>query len=348
MPTSRPTSTEVPQKLTAWPSGTALLPAALAALCLLANLPLYAQGRNWLTDVLRDTFQITRPDQIEVDIDEVHQGCPNRDCIPSIDEPGFAGPDDAPDVADEDLVLGLDHAGVQRAYPAFILNHHEIVNDVLAGEPIAVTFCPLCGSGVAFRRVVGGETVEFGVSGLLHNSDLILYDRASNSLWQQITGVAIAGPHRGEALSAVPLTMTTWAEWRRAHPDTEVLIADGGRRLAVGSKRPYGDYDSSKRLMFPANSGAARILHPKQVVHGVRMPEGAVAVSERRLAAETRLTVSLGDLDLNWRREADGSVHVVRSDTGERVLAHRMFWFAWYSFNTDTALLDTEREVMPR
>jgi hypothetical protein len=243
---------------------------------------------------------------------------------------------------DQDLVLGLEHGGVVRAYPAFILNHHEIVNDSLGGVPIAITYCPLCGSGVAFRRELDGEAVEFGVSGLLHNSDLILYDRASESLWQQITGKAISGPHRGEVLTPVPLAMTTWVEWRTAHPATEVLVADRGRLLSISNKQPYGDYDQSQRLMFPADSAAKRFLHPKQVVHGLRLPEGAVAVTERRLQNENPLRASVGELALEWQRSADGSVTVTRNDTGERLSAHRMFWFAWYSFNTDTALLDTE------
>ena len=299
-----------------------------------------AQSRSWTINILRDTFGISRQEQIEPDIDDVHQGCPLRDCIPSIDQPGFVAAADAHALEDQDLVLGLNLGEVKRAYPVFILNHHEIVNDTVAGEPIAITYCPLCGSGVAFRRELDGETVELGVSGLLHNSDLILYDRTSESLWQQITGTAIAGPRRGEELSAIPLTMTSWGEWRQAYPDSEVLASDAGRTLSVTNKQPYGDYDSSKRLMFPANAQAARLLHPKQVVFGVDLPEGSVAVTERRLARENPLTVPVGGVDLTWTRGTDGSVTVVREDSAEPVLAHRMFWFAWYSFHTDTELLD--------
>lgn len=316
---------------------------------LLALLPLFglAQSRSWPTDILRDTFGITGSEQIAVPIADVHQGCPVRDCIRSIDNPGFAAASEAHQLEDEDLILGLDRGGIARAYPAFILNHSEIVNDTIAGEPIAITFCPLCGSGVAFERRLDGNTVELGVSGLLHNSDLIFYDRASESLWQQITGEAIAGPHRGSTLSTVPLVMTTWKEWRTAHPHTEVLVSNQGQLLSSPNKKPYGDYDESTRLMFPANSQAARIMHPKQVVHGIRLPEGAMAVSERRLARDAPLSATIGGVAVEWQKRVDGGVTIVRSDTGESLSPHRMFWFAWYSFNTDTALLDTKQEITP-
>ena len=316
---------------------------ALASGWLIAPATIEAQSRSWTIDILKDTFGITQQQQIEPDIDLVFQGCAQRDCIPSIDQPGYIPASDAFDLDDDDLVLGLVHGDVVRAYPVHILNHHEIVNDDVAGEPIAITYCPLCGSGVAFRRELGGQTVEFGVSGLLHNSDLILYDRTSESLWQQITGLAIAGPRRGEALVAVPLAMATWGEWRQAHPGTEVLAADRGRLLSVPDKQPYGDYDKNKRLLFPANSQAARLLHPKEVVFGVTLPEGKVAITQRRLLRDSPISVPLGGLQLTWTRQADGSVTVVREDDSTDVLAHRMFWFAWYSFNTDTALLDLER-----
>lgn len=313
----------------------------IAAGCSLLAFPVLSQEKSWPINILQDTFGISTQAQIDAPVNEVYQGCPKRDCIPSIDAPNFVSVAEASQLDDEDLVLGLDYAGIKRAYPAFILNHHEVVNDSLNGVPIAITFCPLCGSGVAFQRELDGETVTFGVSGLLHNSDLILYDRATESLWQQITGVAIAGPKRGQALTAVPLTMTTWREWRIAHADSMVLT--GASQMSYDDKNPYGDYDESERLMFPANSSAARILHPKQVVYGIRLAEGAVAVTERALKDNAEIEMKAGAVTLAWRREADGGVVVRRADNGEVLLPHRMFWFAWYSFNTDTALKDIER-----
>lgn len=242
---------------------------------------------------------------------------------------------------DEDLILGLESADTVRAYPAFILNHHEVVNDTVGGVPVAITYCPLCGSGVAFQREMGGQNMTFGVSGLLHNSDLILYDRETESLWQQITGIAIAGPRRGQVLKSVPLTMTTWREWHATHPDT--LVLTGNQQMNYDDKQPYGDYAESKRLMFPANSAAALILHPKQVVYGLRVARDAVAVTERLLARGKEIRTETGGVTLTWRRASDGEVVAQRSDNGENLLPHRMFWFAWYSFNTDTMLQDLEQ-----
>lgn len=315
----------------------------IAVSCSLLAVPAFAQGRAWPVDILQQTFAIKKQAQIDVPLKEVYQGCPNRDCIPAIDAPDFVSSAQADNLDDEDLVLGLDFAGVVRAYPAFILNHHEVVNDTLNDVPIAITFCPLCGSGVAFRREIAGEAVTFGVSGLLHNSDLILYDRKTESLWQQITGIAIAGPQRGQALEALPLTMTTWRDWRSAHPDSMVL--SGVRQMSYGDKKPYGDYDKSERLMFPANAAAARILHPKQVVYGVRMAEGAAAVTERAFEAGAEIEMQAGGVTLKWLRQADGRVVVQRADNGEGLLPQRMFWFAWYSFNTDTVLRDVEHDL---
>lgn len=107
------------------------------------------------------------------------QGCGRPDCIPSIDNPRFVAAAEAGFLADEDIVTAVELDGDARAYPVAILDYHEIVNDVTAGRPVAVTYCPLCGSGLVFERVFGGRTVEFGVSGLLHNNDLVLYDRAT-------------------------------------------------------------------------------------------------------------------------------------------------------------------------
>jgi hypothetical protein len=313
----------------------------LLLVVLLIVVPAHGQERSWPTDILRDTFGITSQSQIDAPIEEVFQGCPRRDCIPSIDDPSFVAAGEAENLAEEDLVLGLEYDGVVRAYPAFILNFHEVVNDRLDGDPIAVTFCPLCGSGVAFRRLVDGRVTEFGVSGLLHNSDLVLYDRASESLWQQITGEALAGPLRGRRLEAVPLTMTTWSEWRAAHPETAVLTGVPGASYA--NKTPYGDYEESERLMFPAHTGAASVLHPKQIVHGVRFNGGAAAVSERALRAEPEIRTTVAGVELLWRRHDNGRVEVRRGDGEEPGLVPiRMFWFAWYSFNTDTALRDLE------
>jgi hypothetical protein len=153
-----------------------------------------------------------------VPIDEIHAGGPVRDGIPSIDEPKFVAAGDADFLRGSDDVLGIVRNGVARAYPIRIMNWHEIVNDDIGGERIALTYCPLCGTGVAFASKSGGRPLSFGVSGLRYNSDMLLYDRETESLWSQIKKQAIAGPLAGRKLDALPLIHTTWSAWLRDHP----------------------------------------------------------------------------------------------------------------------------------
>ncbi len=296
-----------------------------------------AQAGSWETNILRDAFGYQADTPSDVPWDEVMQGCGRRDCIPSIDDPRFVAAGDANFLADEDIVMALEMNGEARAYPVTILNYHEIVNDFIGGRPVAVTYCPLCGSGLVFERTFEGRAVEFGVSGLLRKNDLILYDRASESLWQQITGRAFAGPRRGEELRTVPVTMTRWGTWRAVHPDTRVLSVDTGFDRPYANKTPYGDYDSNDRLLFPV--ALDRRLHPKTVVYGVELDGASFAVTERALTREKSIE-QRGAPGLAWQLTDAGHVAVRRLDSGEPLVAHRMFWFAWFSFHVDTVLYD--------
>lgn len=311
-----------------------------AGLILLAlALPMPAQERHWDQDILKETFGFGPGTPSDVPWDSVFQGCPARDCIPAIDAPRFVPAAAAGFLTDEDLVIGLTLAGRARAYPTRILNYHEIVNDTLAHRAVAVTWCPLCGSGLVFAREIDGKPVEFGVSGLLHNSDLVMYDRASQSLWQQITGTAFAGPLRGRELTALPSSMTTWRQWRGAHPDTQVLAPPSDEERYRDPK-PYGDYERSDRLLFPVAQRSPS-LRPKEVVYGVETAAGPIAVTERALRKQGQLQVELRGGATTWRRDENGEVEV-RGAGGEVLLARRMFWFAWYSFHPGTALHDRE------
>ncbi|MBA2237997.1 MAG: DUF3179 domain-containing protein [Lysobacter sp.] len=316
----------------------ALLAIVLLTMTMTMTLTAAAQKRSFGTNIVRDTFGYTDKTPSDFPWKDIEQGCPVRDCIPSIDKPKFIEAKAATFLKADDLVLAINHKGVRRAYPTRILNYHEIVNDTVAGDPIAITWCPLCGSGVAFHRVLGGKTVQFGVSGLLHNSDLILYDRSSNSLWQQITAKAFAGPRRGQTLSPVPLTMTTWSEWRKQHPDTKVLSTDTGRNSNYAVATPYGDYDSSRTLMFPVSAHDPR-LHPKTVVYALELGKHSFAVTERALKAGP-VNTKLGKVPVRWVRAADGTVSATRTDTRKALVPTRLFWFAWFTFHPATGLHD--------
>jgi len=292
-------------------------------------------AQDWQTDILRDTFGYVGSTPSDVPWDEVQQGCSARDCIPSIDEPRFVAAEDADFLGPADYVMGLEVNGQARAYPIAILNYHEIVNDEIGGRPVVITYCPLCGSGLAFDRRFGDRVVEFGVSGLLRKNDLILYDRTTESLWQQITGRAFAGPMRGEELRTLPVSMARWERWRAAHPDTRVLSTDTGFERPYANRTPYGDYDESERLLFPV--AYDRRLHPKTVVHGVETGDASFAITESELAAQGEVEQS-GNPGVRWRMLPSGQVTAQALDTGEELVTHRMFWFAWYSFHTTTQL----------
>mgnify|MGYP001036832451 FL=1 len=307
----------------------------------LATGPAEAAARRWPHDILREDFGYTEKSSSDVPLSELTQGCPRRDCIPSIDAPRFTAPGEKPELHDEDLVLGLVRGGTARAYPVWVLDRHEIVNDVIAGEPVAVTWCPLCGSGIAFRRVLDGTPVELGVSGLLRESDLVFYDRRTRSLWQQVTGTAFVGPSRGKRLESISVAVTTWARWRAAHPGTTVLVTGDARP----SRNAYGDYATSQKILFPVTR-TSRALPGKEVVWGIELEKGSVAVTDRRLGDGGSVAVDAGGVRLEVSRLADGTVRAVRASDGREVVAHRMFWFAWYTFHPDTRVVDLEKKTL--
>jgi hypothetical protein len=269
----------------------------------------------------------------------IEQGGPPRDGIPAIDRPRFVDVRRAR-LADGDRVLGVVRNGIVRAYPVRILNWHEIVNDRLGDEPIAVTYCPLCGTGIAFDARVGGQDASFGVSGLLYNSDVLLYDRRTESLWSQIMGQAIAGPLKGTALTSVPLTHTSWAAWRTRHPGTEVLSTDTGFARDY-SRDPYDGYDKVPRLMFEVRHRDER-LPLKAWVMGLVIGGQARAYPFDWLAGQV-------DAQGDWNDQLGGQrirVHFDRQahsaeafDAAGRPLPTvTAFWFAWVAFHPGTDL----------
>ncbi len=292
--------------------------------------------QRWEIDLVADYYGITSDQLSDFPVTELHQGCPRQDCIPSIDKPDFIAAGEVDFLRDDDLVLGVIVNGDARAYSARVLQRHEIVNDVIGGQPIAVTYCPLCGSGVAFSRLVKNEIVEFGVSGILHNSDLVLFDRSSKTLWQQITGKAFAGPHRGQQLVSVPVRMTDWKSWKNIHPDSLVLSLDTGFDEDYEIDH-YVKYRGSERLF--AGGKIDPRLHPKRVVYGLEVEGKAIAFDAELLDGNNELPQQFAGLDLQLSKSEDGEVRLTDPASGKSWTAQRMFWFAWYSFHTDTELV---------
>jgi len=185
-----------------------------------------------------------------IDLSTLMSGGPPKDGIPSVDNPSFVSVGEASNwVAPEEPVILLEHKGTARAYPLQILTHHEIVNDRIAGTPVAVTFCPLCYSALVFERTLGGEPVEFGVSGMLRNSDLVMYDRKTETLWQQLTGKGIVGDLAGQTLKQLPSQIVSFRQFGETHPDGEVLSRDTGHNRPYG-RNPYAGYDDINNKPF--------------------------------------------------------------------------------------------------
>lgn len=291
--------------------------------------------RDYSPDTLLEVFKLTQADS-DVPFDSLMQACPARDCIPSIDQPVFVTTTEVDYLRDDDLVMTLTHNGITRAYPTRILDHHEIVNDMFGPDPVAITYCPLCGSGLAFDRRHGELVLDFGVSSLLHNSDLVMYDRQTESLWQQITGEAFAGKSRGSQLKTLPLSMITWENWRQQYPHAEVLSIEGIQSDRY-QKDAYGDYAENEKLYMPVSATDAR-LHPKRVIYGMEIGDHAVAIDSEWLLKQG-----------SWSNEYDGKALVLKLEENDEISAslddqqvtiHRMYWFAWYTFHPKTALID--------
>ena len=266
------------------------------AACLLLALPWFASGAAEPGPNGFDIRGALIPAQA------IQRGGPPRDGIPAIDRPRFV-PAAQSGLADGDRVLGLALGGVARAYPVRILNWHEIVNDRIDGRPVAVTYCPLCGTGVAFDARIAGRDAVFGVSGLLYNSDVLLYDRSSESLWSQLMAQAISGPLKGTKLQPLPMAHTSWAAWRARHPKTQVLSTDTGF-MRDYTRNPYDGYEQVRSLMFEVEHRDER-FPAKEWVLGLRLGGAARAwpfsVLVQRVDAEGRLRERVGGQDIEIR-----------------------------------------------
>jgi hypothetical protein len=291
--------------------------------------------RTYDHDILAETFGFDESTKKSVALEDLNQGCPARDCIPSIDDPKFVTAAEADHVADDAVVIATSYNGEQRAYPARILDHHEIVNDTIGGDPIAITWCPLCGSAIGVRRVVAGEITEFGVSGVLYNSDLVLYDRATETLWDQIDAEGIVGPLTGEQLELVPVTMTRWARWKKAHPDTLVLSTDTGFEFDYSMDR-FAKYRADNKLWFPV-SQENDAIHPKSVVFGFDVDGTPVAYTDALLQQNPAYEHELNGAATSVALHDDGTVTMHRD--GKTLVPIRLYWFAWYTFHPETALV---------
>lgn len=275
-----------------------------------------------------------------VDLDEVISGGPPRDGIPAILDPNFIRASEETRLDEREPVMTyVPDNGPARAYPIRYLIWHEIVNDVVDGRPIAVTFCPLCNTGMVFDRCLSGRTLTFGVSGLQRHSDMIMYDHQTESWWQQALGEGIAGEMTGRDLRQLPAWMESWAAFRSEHPDGLVLDEPNWRR-AYGTN-PYRNYDTTRPFLYSGEDPPHGIPPLERVVRvGDRAwpltrlrEEGRIVEAGVTLTWEEGQASALDTSDLGRGREV-GNVRV--RDAQGRDVAHDIpFAFAFHAFHPE-------------
>lgn len=227
-----------------------------------------------------------------IPLDKIKEGGPPKDGIPSIDDPVFVNVQESNFMSDSDTVIGLEINGETKAYPIFILVWHEIVNDRVGGIPIAVTYCPLCYTNQVFERIIDGQEVEFGTSGKLYNSNLLMYDRLTESYWSQALGIAVKGELSGYQLNLIPFDVITWKDWKSLHPETLVLTTDTGYIRSYATD-PYGNYYTEPRIMFPVEHNDER-MHPKEIILGFNQDGIYKAYKQKDIESEKLINDSIG------------------------------------------------------
>ncbi len=305
---------------------------------------------------------------MDIRLEEIAWGGVRVDGIPSLDRPAMIAAADASYLNDDDLVFGVEIDGDSRAYPLRIMGWHEMFNDVIGGVPVALAYCTLCGSGILFETRVPprAEPFVFGSSGLLYRSNKLMFDRQTDSLWNQFTGRPVSGPLRGTGieLKIRPVAITSWRRWRAQNPNTTVLSLETGYPRDYGAGVVYRDYFASPDLMFPTVVRDERRVRRKDYVFGIREAGAAKAwpleafrggaVINDRLGGST--VVLIGDAETRTVRAyyrgdhrfeagrradrlkaADGGEWVVEeaflaAPDGSRLArapGHVSYWFAW-------------------
>lgn len=277
-------------------------------------------------------------------------GGPPKDGIPAIEKPEYSDAVEADQwLLPNDVVFGIAHDGFVAAYPQRILVWHEIVNETINDEKISITYCPLTGTTLAFNGRIAPEMQStLGVSGKLVNSNLLMYDRSTDSYWPQILGKAITGPAKGKKLEEFSIVWTSWEKWKKQHPNTKVLSQDTGFIRDYGVRGdPYGSYLRQDRGYYTSEGTVFRPIYEdnrlplKTVVVGVRDSKGnAVAIVKDKLRQEKTIEAELGGKTVVVAYDDALDFYTAQiKETGEWINAFDAMWFAWYAFYPKTNLI---------
>ena len=273
---------------------------------------------------LHTDFPRTDWSQIDPQISDALPGGPGRDGIPALDAPTFI-PIETFTHGAEVPAIWLEAGDVVKVYPYNILNWHEIVNDTVDGVPVAVTFCPLCGSAIVFDRRVEGEVLTFGVSGSLLESNMIMFDRETETLWQQSTGEALAGTYFGARLELVPFQLSTVGEIARQHPTALILSEQTGYQRNY-ARNPYAGYTENDRFIFsPSRVDVA--YPPKQIFAVFRADDTPVGMPWKHLAHGQQYETTVGDTTYSISRNSDALT--ITDTTGATVPFYYEMWFSF-------------------
>lgn len=321
-------------------------------------------------DPLFDRFlggELSKPENMKIRLEEIAWGGVVVDGIPSLDNPKLIEAAEASYLVDSDLVFGVSINGDVRAYPLRIMGWHEMFNETIGGVPVALAYCTLCGAGILFETKVEGrkEPLVFGSSGFLYRSNKLMFDRETNSLWNQFTGEPVSGPlvNSGIQLKLRPVTITTWANWKKSHPKTKVLSLETGHRRNYSSGHVYNDYFASPDLMFPAVVRNEKQVKRKDYVFGIRDVGAAKAWPVTAFKGKAVINDKVGTLNVvligdaesrTVRAYARGELKFVKTDKPDqisnngqewivqenelvgpdgnklrRIAGHISYWFAW-------------------
>jgi hypothetical protein len=310
--------------------------------------------------------------------EEIVWGGVRKDGIPALNRPETVAASAATFLENGDTVFGLELGGASRAYPQRILDWHEMVNDVLGGQSFALSYCTLCGSAIAYATgTTDGQSLVFGSSGLLYRSNKLMYDDGTHSLWSNLTGEPVVGPLVGQGLrlTPLPLTITTWSDWKARHPETTVVSLATGHRRDYTAGAAYGRYFKSPETMFPVwkkspilpsktwiyslRAGAAARAYPLEILFRERVVndqiEGLPLVliadptggAVRAYRSGGRLFAEGPDGDViepatgeRWTVGEKGLRPTRGGDPLARVAGHRAYWFAWYAFFPETGVYE--------
>ncbi len=271
--------------------------------------------RGWRTDFSKHS----------VPLDEILSGGPPKDGIPAIDRPSFVSVGEADRwIGDREPIVVFEHGGVVRGYPWQILIWHEIVNDEVGGQPVSVTYCPLCNTAIAFDRRLNGRLLDFGTTGKLRHSDLVMYDRQTETWWQQATGEAIVGELTGTTLRFLSAPTVSWSDFKSAHPAAKVLSRETGHNRPYG-RSPYDGYDTGRPFLFRGRSDNRLPAMARVVV--VRSGDDSVVYPMRVLGREKAINHEVGGsaVVLFFRRGTASAVDAPSIDRGRDVGAANVF-----------------------